>query len=79
MSIYVNGPPTIDPKALREKAGWTTSEAARRLGVHHSYIGRWESRARAPSPSTLLRMAEVYELAADQLPELARFWDAATK
>lgn len=40
----------------------TNSSIAARLGVHWSTVSRWRNGSRVPSPATLNRMVEVYQL-----------------
>jgi transcriptional regulator with XRE-family HTH domain len=50
------------PVATRWRRDITQTEAARRLGVHQSYLNKIEAGIRAPSVRVLKRMKDVYGL-----------------
>ncbi len=51
-------------RTMREMRGWTQAEVAQKLGTTQNTISRLESsRAHAPNTSTLLRYAEVFDVA----------------
>lgn len=49
---------------LRLSRGWTLVIAARRCGLHPTYLGVLEKGGNMPSVDTLLELAEVYGLSA---------------
>lgn len=54
-------------KALRTQAGMTQAMLAQQLGVTKSVISFYELRERAPSPETLVRIAQVFHVSTDYL------------
>ena len=66
----------IDLTALREKAGLTARELARKLNVHHSTVLKWEELGRVAKSEYLAPMAEILDVSVDELlclPELGTF------
>lgn len=55
-------------KMLREKAGWSKTETARRLGVKSlSTYANWEYGEREPDHRTLIKMARLFNVSIDFL------------
>lgn len=54
-------------KVARVVAGLGVGEAAEKLGVTPQSIWHWETGRRTPRRSSLARMAELYDVAVDQL------------
>jgi transcriptional regulator with XRE-family HTH domain len=52
---------------LRKRRGLTKQELARRIEVHQTIIGRWESGQTQPRTKALERMAEIFGLTVEQL------------
>lgn len=52
----------ISIRQIRESAGITQAELARRLGVHQPLVARWESGRRMPKVETLQRIADALGL-----------------
>ncbi len=52
----------ISIRRIRESAGITQAELARRLGVSQSLVNRWESPAGRPQVATLQRIADALGL-----------------
>lgn len=51
----------------------TNSSIAARLGVHWSTVSRWRNGSRVPSPATLQKMVQVFDLdAAEALEAYSR-------
>ena len=44
-------------KMERERRGWSQGELARRIGVNHSLVARWEMGQRSPSLGMIERTA----------------------
>lgn len=53
--------------AARKNAGFTQTEAARRLGVDQSSVSFWESGKKLPRASTLVKLANLYGCSIDKL------------
>ena len=53
--------------AARTNAGYTQTEAARRLGVDQSAVSYWESGKNTPRASMLVKMADLYCCSIDEL------------
>ncbi len=51
----------------RQRRGWNQEALARRMGVSRSVLGRWERGICAPSLEALVKLAEVLEVAVDEL------------
>lgn len=54
-------------KALRAEFGMTQAELASRLSVSKSVVSYYELGERAPSPDTLIKLADVFHVSADYL------------
>lgn len=54
-------------RLLRERAGLTVEEAARRIGVGPQLLARWEDGSDEPLGRDLCRMAEAYGCSPDEL------------
>ncbi|MED0676948.1 helix-turn-helix domain-containing protein [Aneurinibacillus thermoaerophilus] len=57
-------------KYLREKRGWTQSQAAEKLGVSSQVISNYERDYRSPDADTLKKLAELYNTTTDYLTGL---------
>ena len=64
----------IEPRALRQSLGYTRNGIADALGVAASTIAGWENGHRTPSAVQLARLAEVYDLNAEQSGRLLLFF-----
>ena len=53
--------------AARTNAGFTQTEAARRLGVDQSAVSYWESGKNIPRASMLVKLADLYCCSIDEL------------
>ena len=53
--------------AARTNAGFSQTEAARRLGVDQSAVSYWESGKNTPRASMLIKMADLYCCSIDKL------------
>jgi len=60
----MSSPPAVNIsiRQIRETAGVTQAELARRLGVPQSLVNRWESPAGRPKVATLQRIADALGL-----------------
>ena len=54
-------------RALREKAGYSQSELARRLSVTRSSVNAWESGLSAPTAVYIVELAKLFHVTADSL------------
>ena len=54
-------------KELREKAGLSQAEFAKKLSVSQSAVGMWETGKRLPEHDTLLRIARFFQVSTDYL------------
>ena len=54
-------------RALREKAGSSQSELARRLTVTRSSVNAWESGISAPTAVYIIEMAQLFRVSADYI------------
>ena len=54
-------------KELREKAGLSQAEFAKKLSVSQSAVGMWETGKRLPEHDTLLRIAQFFHVSTDYL------------
>lgn len=57
-------------KTLREKRGWTQSQAAENLGVSSQVISNYERDYRSPDAQNLRKLAELYNTTTDYLTGL---------
>lgn len=53
--------------AYREKAGYTQTEVARKIGVDRSAVAKWETGASKPRVERLFKLARLYGCTADDL------------
>src|SRR5262245_43405476 len=51
----------------RKRRGWSQEMLARRMEVPRTVLGRWERGMNSPSLEALVKLAEVLEVAADEL------------
>lgn len=54
-------------RELREKAGLTTAELARRIGVSQAAASQWDTGKKFPSTETLCKLADLYGVSLDYL------------
>lgn len=54
-------------RALRERAGYSQSELARRLSVTRSSVNAWESGLSAPTAVYIVELAKLFHVTADYL------------
>ena len=57
-------------RALRDKAGISQSELAKRLSVTRASVNAWESGLSAPTAYYIVEMAKLFHVSADYLLEL---------
>jgi transcriptional regulator with XRE-family HTH domain len=55
---------------LRKKAGLTQLEMAKKVGVERSTIARWEIDGFVPRPKTLLKVAKILGVSADEILQM---------
>ena len=53
--------------AARLKAGFSQTEAARRLGIDQSTVSCWETGKKMPRASKLAKLADLYGCTVDEL------------
>ena len=54
-------------RECREKAGLTTAELAKRIGVSQAAVSQWDTGKKFPSSETLCRLADLYGVSIDYL------------
>ena len=54
-------------RILREKAGYSQAELARRLTVTRSSVNAWESGISAPTAGYIIEMAQLFRVSADYI------------
>ena len=54
-------------RSLRENAGYSQSELARRLSVTRSSVNAWESGLSAPTAAYLIELARLFHVSSDYL------------
>lgn len=54
-------------KELRLSAGFSQKELAEKMFVNQTAVSQWERGVTSPSPATLLRLCELYEVSTDYL------------
>lgn len=54
-------------RTLREQAGFSQAELARRLSVTRSSVNAWESGLSAPTAASLVDLARLFRVSADYL------------
>ena len=52
---------------LRDKAGYTQTDLANRLGISRSAVNSWEMSLSSPSIANIIEMTEVFHVSADYL------------
>lgn len=57
-------------RALREQAGYSQSELAKRLSVTRSSVNAWESGLSAPTAINIIELAKLFRVSADFILEL---------
>ena len=57
-------------RSLREQAGYSQSELARRLSVTRSSVNAWESGLSAPTVVYIIELAKLFHVSADFILEL---------
>ena len=55
---------------LRDKAGYTQTDLANRLGISRSAVNSWEMSLSSPSIANIIEMTEVFHVSADYLLSL---------
>jgi transcriptional regulator with XRE-family HTH domain len=74
MKKKTKGGGPIEPRALREGLGYSRADVAYTLSVAASTVAGWENGHRMPSAAQLARLAEVYNLNAEQSGRLLLFF-----
>lgn len=59
-------------KELRKQNGLTQQQLASRIGVTKSVISFYELKERAPSPDTLVKLAQVFHVSTDYLLDVQK-------
>lgn len=54
-------------KQFREAAGMTKTDLARRMGVTHQAVIRWEQGGSYPTAAKLLQLADLFHCSVDEL------------
>ena len=54
-------------RILRKRQGLTVRELGNMIDVHYTYISKIEIGKTGPSPSAILKLADVFEVTADAL------------
>jgi len=54
-------------KRLRQERGLTQRELAQQLYVSYQAIGKWERGEATPNPETILKLAKIFDVSADEL------------
>ena len=57
-------------RALREQAGYSQSELAKRLSVTRSSVNAWESGLSAPTAINIIDLSKLFRVSADFILEL---------
>ena len=57
-------------RALREQAGYSQSELAKRLSVTRSSVNAWESGLSAPTAINIIELSKLFRVSADFILEL---------
>ncbi|MBQ2999831.1 MAG: helix-turn-helix transcriptional regulator [Clostridia bacterium] len=52
---------------LRDKAGFTQTDLAKRLGISRSAVNSWEMSLSSPSLSNIIEMTQIFHVSADYL------------
>lgn len=52
---------------LRDKAGYTQTYLAKRLGISRSAVNSWEMSLSSPSVANIVEMTEIFHVSADYL------------
>lgn len=52
---------------LRDKAGYTQTYLAKRLGISRSAVNSWEMSLTSPSVANIIEMTEIFHVSADYL------------
>lgn len=52
---------------LRDKAGYTQTYLAKRLGISRSAVNSWEMSLSSPSVANIIEMTEIFHVSADYL------------
>lgn len=56
---------------LRDKAGMTQTDLARRLGISRSAVNSWEMSLSTPSVSNIVELTKIFHVSADYLLSLS--------
>ena len=59
-------------KTLREKAGYTQAELAKKLGITRSSVNAWEMGISAPSTQYIVDLAIVFKVSTDYLLDIPK-------
>jgi transcriptional regulator with XRE-family HTH domain len=65
-------------RELRETRGWSQEEVARRIGVGHLAVGKWERDQANPAADNLIKLAKLYGVAPQELGYEPPVWTPAT-
>lgn len=57
-------------RSLRERAGYSQAELAKRLSVTRSSVNAWESGLSAPTAVYIIELAKLFHVSADYILEL---------
>jgi len=52
---------------LRDKAGYTQTDLANRLGISRSAVNSWEMSLSSPSVANIIEMTQIFHVSADYL------------
>ncbi len=52
---------------LRDKAGYTQTDLANRLGISRSAVNSWEMSLSSPSIANIIEMTQIFHISADYL------------
>jgi len=59
-------------RELRNKRGWSVYDLARKIDTTAGYISKIEARGEIPSPKTIIKLAEVLQVDAQKLLDIAK-------
>jgi len=58
---------SVKVKSLREKAGLTQSELAKKVGLTRSAVNAWEMSSAIPSTEIIIKLAKLFKVSTDYL------------
>lgn len=61
-------------RTLRERAGYSQTELAKRLSATRSSVNAWESGLSAPTAVNIIELAKLFHVSADCILELEHTW-----